>query len=78
MTGRKRSRAAASSRAGPSSVSMNPISVASGVRSSWLALATKSARRAEAAGQPARRRLRPAVRAGGEGGRAACPGAPGR
>ena len=31
-------------RAGPSSVSMKPVSEASGVRSSWLALATKSAR----------------------------------
>ena len=33
-----------SSRAGPCSVSMKPDSAASGVRSSWLALATKSAR----------------------------------
>ena len=34
----------ASSRAGPCKVSMKPESAASGVRSSWLALATKSAR----------------------------------
>ena len=44
MMSRKRSRAAASSRAGPCSVSINPDSAASGVRNSWLALATKSAR----------------------------------
>ena len=44
MMSRKRSRAAASSRAGPCNVSMKPESAASGVRSSWLALATKSAR----------------------------------
>ena len=44
MIGRKRSRAAGSSRAEPRSVSMKPDSAASGVRSSWLALATKSAR----------------------------------
>ena len=44
MMPRKRSRAAGSSRAGPCSVSMKPESAASGVRSSWLALATKSAR----------------------------------
>ena len=44
MMPRKRSRAAGSSRAGPCSVSMKPVSAASGVRSSWLALATKSAR----------------------------------
>ena len=37
-------RPAGSLRAGPSSVSMKPVSEASGVRSSWLALATKSAR----------------------------------
>ena len=44
MMTRKRSRACASSRAGPCRVSMKPESDASGVRSSWLALATKSAR----------------------------------
>ena len=44
MMPRKRSRAAGSSRAGPCSVSMKPVSAASGVRSSWLTLATKSAR----------------------------------
>jgi hypothetical protein len=44
MISRKRRRAGSSSRAGPSSVSMNPDSEASGVRSSWLTLATKSAR----------------------------------
>ena len=44
MIGRKRSRAAVSSRAEPCRVSMKPDSAASGVRSSWLALATKSAR----------------------------------
>ena len=44
MMPRKRSRALASSLAGPCSVSMKPDSAASGVRSSWLALATKSAR----------------------------------
>ena len=44
MMPRKRSRAAASSLAGPCSVSMKPDSAASGVRSSWLALATKSTR----------------------------------
>ena len=44
MMARKRARAAASSRAGPCSVSTKPSSEASGVRSSWLALATKSAR----------------------------------
>ena len=36
--------AAGSSAAGPRSVSMKPIRLVSGVRSSWLALATKSAR----------------------------------
>ena len=41
---RKRSRATASSRAGPCSVSTKARSEASGVRSSWLALAMKSAR----------------------------------
>ena len=44
MISRKRSRACASSLAGPCSVSTKPLSEASGVRSSWLALATKSAR----------------------------------
>src|SRR5438128_11808926 len=44
MMARKRSRAAGCSRADPRSVSMNPDNAASGVRSSWLALATKSAR----------------------------------
>ena len=44
MMPRNRSRASGSSRAGPCSVSMKPSSEASGVRSSWLALATKSAR----------------------------------
>src|SRR5688500_14084906 len=44
MMPRNRSRARASSLAGPCSVSMKPDSAASGVRSSWLALATKSAR----------------------------------
>lgn len=44
MIARKRSRAAGSSRAWPRSVSMKPVSEASGVRSSWLALARKSAR----------------------------------
>src|SRR5215831_5765734 len=44
MMSRKRSRACASLRAEPCSVSMKPDSEASGVRSSWLALATKSAR----------------------------------
>jgi hypothetical protein len=44
MTPRKRSRAGASLRAEPCSVSMNPTTEASGVRSSWLALATKSTR----------------------------------
>src|SRR5512132_3522879 len=44
ITPRNRSRAAASSLAGPRSVSMKPISAASGDRNSWLALATKSAR----------------------------------
>ena len=44
MMARKRSRAGASLRAEPCSVSMKPDSEASGVRSSWLALATKSAR----------------------------------
>ena len=44
MMARKRARACASSRAVPCSVSMKPDSAASGVRSSWLALATKSAR----------------------------------
>ena len=44
MMARKRPRACASSRAVPCSVSMKPESAASGVRSSWLALATKSAR----------------------------------
>jgi hypothetical protein len=44
MMPRKRSRAEGSSRAGPCSVSMKPDNAASGVRSSWLALATKSTR----------------------------------
>ena len=44
MMARKRSRAGASLRAGPCNVSMKPDSEASGVRSSWLALATKSDR----------------------------------
>ena len=44
MIDRNRVRAAGSSRAGPCRVSMKPDSAASGVRSSWLALATKSAR----------------------------------
>ena len=44
MIPRKRSRAATSSRAGPRNVSMNPARPAIGVFSSWLALATKSAR----------------------------------
>ena len=44
MMPRKRSRAAASSRAGPRRVSMKPARPAIGVLSSWLALATKSAR----------------------------------
>ncbi len=44
MIARNLSRASASSRAGPRNVSMKPIKVASGVRSSWLALAMKSAR----------------------------------
>ncbi len=44
MMPRNRSRATASSRAGPSSVSMKPIRQASGVFSSCPALATKSAR----------------------------------
>ncbi len=44
MIARKRSRAPASLRAGPCSVSTKPSSEASGVRSSWLALATKSTR----------------------------------
>ena len=44
MIARNRSRASASSRAGPRKVSIKPASVASGVRSSWLALAMKSAR----------------------------------
>ena len=44
MMPRNRSRAAGSSRAGPCRVSMKPVSAASGVRSSWLTLATKSAR----------------------------------
>ena len=44
MMSRKRARASGSSRAGPCSVSMKPASEASGVRSSWLALATKSTR----------------------------------
>ena len=44
MMSRKRSRACASSRAWPRSVSMKPETAASGVRNSWLALATKSAR----------------------------------
>ena len=41
---RKRSRATASSRARPCSVSMKPITAVSGVFSSWLTLATKSRR----------------------------------
>ena len=41
---RKRARAAGSSRAEPFNVSMKPEKAASGVRNSWLALATKSAR----------------------------------
>ena len=44
MMPRKRSRASASSRAGPRRVSMKPAMPAIGVLSSWLALATKSAR----------------------------------
>ena len=44
MIPRKRSRALGSSLAGPCSVSMKPDSAANGVRNSWLALATKSAR----------------------------------
>ena len=44
MMPRKRCCAGGSSAAGPRSVSMKPISDASGVRSSWLTLATKSAR----------------------------------
>ena len=44
ITARKRSRAAGSSRAAPLSVSMKPIRAVSGVRSSWLTLATKSRR----------------------------------
>ena len=44
MIARNRSRASASSRAGPRKVSIKPAKVASGVRSSWLALAMKSAR----------------------------------
>ncbi len=46
MMSRKRSRAAGSLRAGPCRVSTKPSSDASGVRSSWLALATKSVRMA--------------------------------
>ena len=44
MMARNRSRALASSRAEPCSVSMKPSSEASGVRNSWLALAMKSTR----------------------------------
>ena len=44
MMSRKRSRATASFRAGPCSVSTKPSSDAKGVRNSWLALATKSVR----------------------------------
>ncbi len=44
MICRKRACAGGSSAAGPRRVSMKPIRLASGVRSSWLALATKSAR----------------------------------
>ena len=44
MMARKRLRARGSSRAGPCRVSTKPSSDARGVRSSWLALATKSAR----------------------------------
>ena len=44
MMSRNWSRAAASLRAGPRRVSMKPAIDASGVRSSWLALAMKSAR----------------------------------
>src|SRR3989338_5123799 len=44
MIPRNRSRAAASSRAGPRRVSMNPSRAVSGVRNSWLTLATKSRR----------------------------------
>jgi len=44
MMPRKRAWAGGSSAAGPRSVSMKPIRLVSGVRSSWLALATKSAR----------------------------------
>ena len=44
MRPRNRVRAASSLRAAPCMVSMKPDSEASGVRSSWLALATKSAR----------------------------------
>ena len=43
MMPRNFSRAASSSFAGPCSVSMKPSTEASGVRNSWLALATKSA-----------------------------------
>ena len=44
MIVRKRSRATASSRAAPFSVSMKPSSAVSGVRNSWLTFATKSRR----------------------------------
>ena len=44
MIARKRSCASGSSFAWPLSVSMKPVSEANGVRNSWLALATKSAR----------------------------------
>ena len=44
MIGRNRSRAPVSSLAVPCSVSMKPRNEASGVLSSWLALAMKSAR----------------------------------
>ena len=44
MIWRNCSRAFGSFRAGPRKVSMNPAMEASGVRSSWLALAMKSAR----------------------------------
>ena len=52
MIARNRSRAAASFRAGPRSVSMNPISAVSGVFSSWLTLATKSRRICSACSTP--------------------------
>ena len=48
MMSRNFSRASASSLAWPFKVSMKPETAASGVRSSWLALATKSARASSA------------------------------